>query len=104
MNTVLKYTAALTVAGALAVAMSTPSDARSGRRAAAAVGFGAGMMVGAAAASGAYYGPGGYAYGPGYYGPGYGAYAYSPQPWDSGNMSCVTQGTYGKQLDYAGCY
>ena len=66
--------------GTLALAAVTPSQARDGRNAAAAIGFGAGALVGAAAASSynnGYYGPG-YAYGPAYYdGP---AYAYEPAP------------------------
>ena len=66
---------AATLAGALALAAATPSEARGGRNAAAAIGFGAGALVGAAVAGSAYnngyYGPG-YGYGPGYaYDPGY---------------------------------
>jgi len=71
-------------AGALTVAAATPGHAEHGRNAAAAIGFGAGALVGAAAASAAnnaYYGPG-YAYEPDYaYGPGYAyepAYTYEP--------------------------
>ncbi|MEI9805240.1 MAG: hypothetical protein WDN48_13340 [Pseudolabrys sp.] len=61
----------------------TPSQARNGRNAAAAIGFGAGALVGAAVAgsNNGYYDRG-YAYGPGYYGePSY-AYepAYGPAP------------------------
>lgn len=73
MNTILKYAAAAALTGALAVAAATPGEARDGRNTAAAIGFGAGALVGAAAASAAhnsYYGPGyyepGYAYEPGY--------------------------------------
>jgi hypothetical protein len=81
MKTLFKLAAATTLTGALALAAVTPSQARDGRNAAAAVGFGAGALVGAAAASannGYYYGPG-YAYDPG---PGYYAddYAYAPAP------------------------
>ncbi len=77
MRTVLKYAAALTVTGALALAAATPSQARwhhgwhNGwhNGGAAAAGFAAGALVGAAAASansGYYYGPGTtYAYEPG---------------------------------------
>lgn len=83
----LKFAAAAVLTGALAMAAATPSEARSGRTAAAAgIGFAAGAVVGAAAANAArnnyYYGPGyyepGYAYEPAYvYEPGY---AYAPGP------------------------
>jgi hypothetical protein len=78
MKTFIKYAAAATLAGALAVGMATPSQARHGRNAAAIGGFAAGAFVGAAAASAAnnsYY----YGGGPGYY---YepGPYAYEPAP------------------------
>jgi hypothetical protein len=80
MKTLFKIAAAATLTGALALAGVTPSQARDGRNAAAAIGFGAGALVGAAAASAnnGYYGPG-YAYAPG---PGYYAddYAYEPAP------------------------
>jgi hypothetical protein len=66
MKTIVKYAAAVALTGALAVAMATPGEARNGRNAAAAIGFGAGALVGAAIA--------GSAYNNGYYGPGY-AYA-----------------------------
>ena len=73
MNKFVKYTAAATLAGALALATAMPSQARHGHNAAA-IGFGAGALVGAAAASAAY--NNGYYYGPapGYYGD----YAYEP--------------------------
>ncbi|HET9617817.1 MAG TPA: hypothetical protein VHL34_20750 [Rhizomicrobium sp.] len=85
-----KLLTAVALVGAIAMAAS-PSQARDGRNAAAAIGFGAGALVGAAAASAAnnsYYGPGyyepGYAYDRGYaYEPGYveePAYAYEPAP------------------------
>ncbi len=91
MNKIVKYTTAATLAGALALASAMPSQARNGRWGAAAVGFGAGALVGAAAASAAYnngyyYGDGyayapGYAYEPGYaYDLGYEPYAYEPAP------------------------
>ena len=73
MNTFAKLATAAAVAGALAVPMATPSQAawnhhHGDRGAAAAIGFGAGALVGAAAANAAY-GPGyydnGYAYGGG---------------------------------------
>ncbi len=83
----LKYTAAALLTAALACTSLTPAAARDGRNAAAAIGFGAGALIGAAAASAAY--NGGYYYGPDYayygpdyvYGPGYAydpGYAYGP--------------------------
>ena len=84
MNTFAKYATAAAVAGALALP-ATPSMAAHGRNAAA-IGFGAGALVGAAAAGAFaphYYGSD-YAYGPGYaYDPGYAYepdYAYEPAP------------------------
>src|SRR4051794_27653487 len=80
MRNIAKFAAAATFAGALALSAATPSQAAGGRNAAAAIGFGAGALVGAAVASsaapyyGGYYGPG-YAYAPGY---GYEDYAYDP--------------------------
>ena len=85
MTRILKYAAAVSAAGLLAVGMSVPSQAAHGRNAAAAIGFGAGALIGAAAASaansyyGPYYGPGYYAPGPYYYDYG-GSYAYEPAP------------------------
>jgi hypothetical protein len=91
MKTILKYAAAVALTGALAVAMATPGEARNGRNAAAAIGFGAGALVGAAVAGAAYnngyYGPS-YGYAPGYYAepayayeePGYAGYAYEAAP------------------------
>ena len=115
MNRMIKYAAAAGVAGVLALGMATPSQARDGRNAAAAIGFGAGALVGVAAASAAnhgYYGPG-YADGPVYaergyaydrdYGPGYGAYAYVPAG-DAAMPACAIEGTYGKPIDHANCY
>ena len=81
MKPIFKYAVAATLAGALALAVVSPSEARDGRNAAAAIGFGAGALFGAAVASsyndGYYYGPG-YAYdsGPAYYSD----YAYEPGP------------------------
>jgi hypothetical protein len=76
MRTVIKYAAVTTLAGALALAVTSPSEARNGRNTAAAVGFAAGALIGAAAANAAssnyYYAPGYYAYEPGY--------AYEPAP------------------------
>lgn len=81
MKTVLKYTAAAVLTGALAMAVATPSEARSGRTAAAAgIGFAAGAVVGAAAANAA---NSSYYYGPAYYDYGYAyepAYVYEPAP------------------------
>ncbi len=50
MNKIVKFAAAATMTGALAIAMATPGQARDGRNAAAAIGFGAGALVGAAVA------------------------------------------------------
>lgn len=86
MNTFFKYAAAVALTGALALAAVTPSEARGGRNAAAAIGFGAGALLGAAivGSNNAYYGGPGYYYGPSYgYAPGYYAepgYAYEPAP------------------------
>jgi hypothetical protein len=84
MRNIAKFAAAATFAGALALSAATPSYADGGRNTAAAIGFGAGALVGAAAAgaayNGGYYGAG-YGYAPGYaYEPGYsyGGYAYAP--------------------------
>ena len=86
MKTIMKYAVAAALTGALALAAVTPSDARGGRNAAAAIGFGAGALVGAAVAgsyNNGYYGPS-YGYAPGYDAdPGYYAepsYAYEPAP------------------------
>jgi hypothetical protein len=94
--------AALT--GALVMSAATPGYAAHGRNAAAAIGFGAGALVGAAAASAANNGPyydDGYA--PGYaYDAGYvdePAYAYDPAPevaytagvgWDHGGQCWIS--------------
>jgi hypothetical protein len=91
MKTILKYAAAVALTGALAVAMATPGETRNGRNAAAAIGFGAGALVGAAVAGAAYnngYYGAGYGYAPGYYAepgyayeePGYAGYAYEAAP------------------------
>ncbi len=90
MNTIVKYAAAATLTGALALASAMPSQARDGRNAAAAVAFGAGALVGAAVAGAAYnngyYYGNAYAYEPGYaYQPGYvydadPGYVYEPGP------------------------
>jgi hypothetical protein len=90
MKPVLKYTVALGLAGAIGLAMASPSQARHGRNAALIGGLAAGALIGAAAANannGYYYGGGPY-YGPsyGYYAPGYYdyGYAYEPAPVYSG--------------------
>jgi len=95
MNKIVKFASAAAVVGALAIAAATPGEARNGRNTAAAIGFGAGALVGAAVASSAnqgYYHDGyvydrGYAYGPDYaYEPApvyvqpYDTYAYEPAP------------------------
>lgn len=51
MNRMIKFAAAASVAGVFALGMAQPSHAEHGRNAAAAIGFGAGAMVGAAAAN-----------------------------------------------------
>ena len=113
MRTILKYTAAVALTGAIALASAAPSEARYGRNAAAIGGFAAGAVVGAAAAgaaSGAYYAEPGYApayYDSGYYDPGY---AYAPAPvygygyrYHNGyRPQCAIDMGYGK-LDYSGC-
>jgi hypothetical protein len=76
MTTLMKYAVAAALTGAMALAAASPSEARDGRNAAV-IGFGAGALVGAAAANSYYYGQ------PGYYGAGYGygpGYAYEPAP------------------------
>lgn len=75
MNGFAKFALAATLTGAMALAAATPGEARDGRNTAAAIGFGAGALVGAAVASSA---NSGYYAGPGYYEPGY--YAYEPAP------------------------
>ena len=99
LKTVAKGIAMLGVAGALAIAAATPSQARwhhHGGAAAAGIGFAAGAAVGAVAASNAY-GPG--YYGPSYYGRGYGAYAYEPAytyGYQQQSPSCIGDGGYGR--------
>jgi hypothetical protein len=87
MRTIMKYAAALTLIGALAVAAATPSQARHWHNGAAiGAGFAAGAVIGAAAATannGYYYGSD-YAYEPGYAGDYDGDYAYEPGPVYSG--------------------
>ncbi len=76
MKTFMKIAGAVALTGAIALAAASPSEARGGRNAAAAIGFGAGALVGAAAASSynnGYYAEPGYAYEPAYEG-----YAYEP--------------------------
>jgi hypothetical protein len=86
MKTIFKYAVAATLAGALALAAASPSEARGGRNAAAIGGFAAGALIGAAVVGSQY--NNGY-YGPGYYDPGYAYapgyayesdYAYEPAP------------------------
>ena len=104
-KTILKYATAAIFAGALAAA--TPSEARDGRNTAAAIGFGAGALVGAAAAVASN----------GYYGPTYGyyddsAYAYEPAypvystpyryRYNNYAPSCAIDMGYGR-LDFGAC-
>lgn len=80
MNKFVKFAVAATVTGAFALAAASPSEARDGRNAAAAIGFGAGALVGAAVANSnnnGYYGGPGYYYQEPVYAPGY---AYEPAP------------------------
>jgi len=60
MKTLFKFAIAATLTGALAFAAVTPSQARNGRNGAAAIGLGAGVLVGAAIANSnnGYYGSG----------------------------------------------
>jgi hypothetical protein len=111
MKRMIKYAAVASVAGALALGMAMPTQAAEGRNAAAAIGFGAGALVGAAAANAATYGPHGpgYAYGPAYgyadrpgYA-GYSAYAYAPGGPAGFDSSCATDGSYGQGIDYSAC-
>jgi hypothetical protein len=114
-----KAATALALAGALAISAATPSFARNGRVAAGVIGFAAGTMLGAAAASaahGPYYGNG-YAYEPSYaYAPayGYGGYASYNDPTVSpysqrveqrhdpyGIRGCASEGAY--RPDYTLC-
>jgi hypothetical protein len=82
MKTLSKYAVAAVLTGALALAAATPSQARwyghggwHNGGAGAAIGFGAGALLGAAVAGTAY---------PGYYGYDDGAgYAYAPGPYES---------------------
>ena len=83
MKTIFKFAAAAALSGALALAATTPSEARGGRNAAATgVGFVAGALLGDATANSGYYGPGYYGPGPYGYDPGpyAGPYAYEPAP------------------------
>jgi hypothetical protein len=103
--TVMKFAAAAALAGTLAAGATMSAHAAQGRNTAAAVGFGAGVLTGAAIANannGYYYAPRysrGYAYAPAYAysyaepgyvsaGPGYGAYAYAPVP-RGGEPTCT---------------
>lgn len=91
MNTFLKIAMAAAVAGAFALPMASQAawDHHDGRGEAAAVGFGAGAVVGATAANSAY--------GSNEYGSeeGYDSYAYDPAP---------TSGASGYALGYRGAW
>ncbi len=71
MKALMKPAAVLGVAGALALASMSPTEARVRPWVGAAIGFGVGAAIAGAAANSYYYNNG-------YYGPGYGAYAYEP--------------------------
>jgi len=118
MKMLTQCAAAVTVAGLIAAGAAMPAQAKDGRNTAAAIGFGVGVLAGAAAANasnGYYYAPRyqrgyayqpGYAYEPGYVyvEPGYGAYAYAPRYYGYRTNGCSTEGTYGRDDDYAPCY
>jgi len=116
MKAILKYTTAAVLAGALALAMASPSEARNGRNAAAIGGFVAGAAIGATVANsnnGYYYREPGYAYGPAYaYEPDY-VYEPAPRYYNRGRAggrvidgqrvpSCASDGGYGR-IDYGAC-
>jgi hypothetical protein len=75
MKSIFKPAIVLGIAGALALASMTPSQARVRPWVAAGIGLAAGAAIGAAAANANGYYGNGYAYS---YGPQYGAYAYDP--------------------------
>ena len=88
-----KYAAGVALAGVLAIAAVTPSQARHWNNAAAAgVGFAAGAVVGAVAASAnnGYYGNNGYYYNQGYAGD----YAYAPGPGYTYPAGSQNEGDY----------
>jgi hypothetical protein len=115
MKTLSKFAAAAALTGTLALVAATPSQARWDGHGwhrygpAAAIGFGAGAILGAAAATAAYpayyygddYGPD-YAYVPGPYE----SYAYEPGPGYSGKSdgapACAGSLGYGRP-DYSSC-
>jgi hypothetical protein len=115
MKMLTRGAAAIAVVGLIAAGTAVPAQAKNGRNTAAAIGFGAGVLAGAAlvnANNGYYYAPSyqrgyayhpGYAYEPGYVyvEPGYGAYAYSPRPYTS---CATTPNQYNTDADYAPCY
>ena len=107
-KTILKYATAAIFAGALALTAATPTEARDGRNTAAAIGFRAGALVGAAAAganNSYYYGPTyGYYDDPAYtYEPAYPVYS-TPYRYRYNNYapSCAIDMGYGR-LDYSTC-
>ena len=109
MKRTIKYAAVAGLAGLLTLGMAAPSQARHGRNAAAAIGFGAGALVGAAAVNAAGYGNYGYAPRYGYdrdsargYGA-YDAYGYAPGGSEGVTPSCASPDPYGG-TDYAACY
>jgi hypothetical protein len=108
MRALSRFAAAATLIGALAL-VATPGQARwnghhggwhgpHGGGAAAAIGFGAGALLGAAAANDGYYGPDyGYAYEPAY-----GPYGYAPAPGYRGARPCAVDMGNGR-YDYSAC-
>jgi hypothetical protein len=114
MNRFAKPAVALGLAGALALAVASPSEARDGRNAAAigagVAGLAIGAMIGSAAANSHYYGYqpygyyGGYGYAPGYatyrYAPTYG-YSYAPDyGYDGYAYDSYASGNYGTVTHY----
>lgn len=118
MNKFVKFAAAATLTGAMALALATPSQARDGRNAAAIGGFAAGALVGAAVANSAnngyyadrgyYYEEPAYAYEPAprtyyYNDPAAPAYAYEPAPRYYGARSRTQCGGSPGSTNYKPC-
>ena len=110
MNKIVKYATAAVLTGAVALAASSPVQARYWHRGhhhhGGAFPFVAGAVIGGLAASAA---ANSYAYDPGYaYAPGYaydGPYAYEPGPAFGAYRyypGCVSEGPYGR-ADYSTC-
>ncbi len=115
MSRFMKVAAAVALTGAIALAAASPSEARHGRNAAAAIGFGAGALLGAAVANSnngyyrdgyygepVYYGSGSYAYEPRYEGRSYRRGAEHTDQFGNPIPSCANLGLYGR-VDYGAC-